>query len=81
MFTVTCVRIYQPKNTKVCLCGCECVLCVQECVSMITMEAEGPPLRPPSLLHDVPAAGPDARELVERRRPGGDTQWVLGLVW
>lgn len=55
------VCIYEPLRAKVYICGCECVICVQEHASMFAVEAEGPPLRPPGLLRDVPAAGPDVR--------------------
>lgn len=37
-----CVRIYEPVRAKVCICGCECVICVLKCVNVYS-EAESPP--------------------------------------
>lgn len=63
------------------LYACKRVFCVQEHVSVFITVVEGPPLHPPGILYDVSAPGPDAREPMERSRPGVGTRWVLDLVW
>lgn len=51
------------------VCGYECVIRVQECVNVVIVEPEGPRVRSPAFVCDVPAAGPDARQPRERSSP------------
>lgn len=62
------------------LYSCKRVFCVQE-RECVYYGGGGSPLHPPGILYDVSAPGPDAREPMERSRPGVGTRWVLDLVW